>query len=73
MAQIKKLTAEMVAEIRIRRAAGENINVLAAHFGVHKATISRVARGEIYNSVATPTVPRSTGGKNPQWIVGDAK
>jgi hypothetical protein len=40
-----KLTDAQVSEIKSRRAAGENVTVLAAAYGVHYSYISRLARG----------------------------
>lgn len=53
-----KLTQELAGQIRERAAAGEDHEVLAADYGVHKATISRVVRGLMW--VGTPyRVPAS--------------
>jgi hypothetical protein len=41
-----KLTAEKVAEIRRRRAAGETTVAIAADFGVSHTTVSLIARGK---------------------------
>ena len=40
-----KLTAEQVAEIRERYAAGERQTVLAREFGVKQPQVSRIVRG----------------------------
>lgn len=48
-----KLSAADVAAIRDRRANGAPVKVLAAEFGVHHATISRVARGIWRSEVAS--------------------
>lgn len=41
-----KLSAAEVQSIRARRNSGESVKALAAHFNVHHATISRIARRE---------------------------
>lgn len=45
-----KLTAEQVAEIRRRRAAGESERALGRAFGVHGRQIRRIALGEQWNA-----------------------
>jgi hypothetical protein len=42
---LAKLTDVQVAEIRVARAQGEALKTLAGRYGVHVATISKVARG----------------------------
>lgn len=46
-----KLTDDLVREIRKLRASGSFITEIAAKFGVHKTTISRVCSGEIWSHV----------------------
>jgi hypothetical protein len=47
-----KLTEAQVAEIRAARAAGETCSVLAARYGVHKASIARIDTGQTWRHVA---------------------
>jgi hypothetical protein len=42
---LAKLTEHDVSEIRRAIAAGFGVNDLAAHFGVHRRTVSRIAAG----------------------------
>lgn len=47
-----KLSAGAVAEIRVRRSAGDLISVIARDFDVHHSTVLRIARGDYRKEVA---------------------
>jgi hypothetical protein len=50
-----KLTVEQVREIRLHHAHGTmSFRQMAAHYGVHKKTIERVAYGKLWRHVAMP-------------------
>lgn len=49
-----KFTNDQVIEIRIRRANGETTHALAAEFGTHHNTISRISIGKVYSDVGGP-------------------
>lgn len=50
-----KLTAEQVQEIRERRARGELLRTLAAHFGVSESTVSEAANNQTWRENNVPT------------------
>lgn len=60
-----KLTNEQVLEIIRRRRAGEKLRVIAAAFGVHNATISRIATGNQW-----PHLSRTADGNGSAAAIG---
>lgn len=44
-----KLNAERVAAMRRRRTAGESVEALAAEYGIHRATASKILNGHTWN------------------------
>lgn len=54
-----KLTDEQVAQIRMAAEAGESNEAIAERFGIHKATVSRIAVGSRWGK-ATRKPPRKT-------------
>ena len=62
MAVAGKLSPAAAVQIRAAAAAGESYTALAAKYGVHRTTISRLARGVSYSTArgheAVPPRPR---------------
>ena len=48
-----KLTESQIVEIKARRRAGQRLRIIAAAFGVHNATISRICTGDQWAHVGS--------------------
>jgi hypothetical protein len=55
-----RLPAATVIEIRTRRASGEEVSALAAHYGLTRQTCDRIVRGVTYEDVGGPRTADST-------------
>jgi hypothetical protein len=53
-----KLTVAQVVEIRVRYAAGEGVEVIAADFDVSSANVSYVATGKTWTNAGGPISPK---------------